>query len=201
MGCWLESISFILRVFFFLICLTDCTSVTIQCPKPLRYTTILEGKLGKKYFIHSLSSNSQIYSTKWLVIESSEIFVIAVTLIITIVTVKSFTFFKWHIILSTINDISGPTFLEVSDISQSMPVLKLVTPTICPSKRSVTLYDCQSSHLKKFHFCRHTAVQLIEALPYKLEGHEFDSQWCNWNFLTHSFQSQHDRGVNSASGG
>jgi hypothetical protein len=50
-------------------------------------------------------------------------------------------------------------------------------------------------------------VQLIETLPlietllYKLEGREFDSQWCNWNFLTHSFQLHCDPGVDSAFGG
>ena len=28
----------------------------------------------------------------------------------------------------------------------------------------------------------HAVVQLVEALHYKPEGHEFDAQWCHWNF-------------------
>ena len=28
----------------------------------------------------------------------------------------------------------------------------------------------------------HAVVQLVEALPYKLEGRGFDSWWCHWNF-------------------
>jgi hypothetical protein len=28
----------------------------------------------------------------------------------------------------------------------------------------------------------HAAVQLVEAMRYKLEGHGFDSGWCHWNF-------------------
>jgi len=28
----------------------------------------------------------------------------------------------------------------------------------------------------------HTVVQLIEALRYKLEGREFNSRCCHWNF-------------------
>jgi len=28
----------------------------------------------------------------------------------------------------------------------------------------------------------HAVVQLVEALRYKSESREFDSQWCHWNF-------------------
>ena len=28
----------------------------------------------------------------------------------------------------------------------------------------------------------HAVMQLVEALHYKLEGHGFDSRWCQWNF-------------------
>ena len=28
----------------------------------------------------------------------------------------------------------------------------------------------------------HAVVQLVEVLCYKLEGHGFDSLWCQWNF-------------------
>jgi hypothetical protein len=36
-------------------------------------------------------------------------------------------------------------------------------------------------------------AQLIEALPYKPEGHGFDSRWCHWNFsLTYSFRPHYD---------
>ena len=32
---------------------------------------------------------------------------------------------------------------------------------------------------------------LVQALRYKPEGRQFDSQWCHWNFsLTQSFQPQ-----------
>jgi hypothetical protein len=41
-------------------------------------------------------------------------------------------------------------------------------------------------------------VQLVEALPYKLEGHRFDSQWCQWK-LTKSFGPHQGPGANSAS--
>jgi len=46
----------------------------------------------------------------------------------------------------------------------------------------------------------HIVVQLVEALCYKLKGHGFDSQWCQWNFsLTQSFQPHYGPGVDSAS--
>jgi len=46
----------------------------------------------------------------------------------------------------------------------------------------------------------HTVAQLVDALRYKPEGHGFDSQWCQWNFLlTQSFRLHYGPGVNSAS--
>jgi hypothetical protein len=43
-------------------------------------------------------------------------------------------------------------------------------------------------------------VQLVEALRYKPEGHEFDSQLGYWDFsLTQSFQPHYGPGVDSAS--
>jgi hypothetical protein len=43
-------------------------------------------------------------------------------------------------------------------------------------------------------------VQFVEALPYKLEGHWFDSRWCHWNFsLTQTFWLWYGPGVDSAS--
>jgi len=30
---------------------------------------------------------------------------------------------------------------------------------------------------------RHSVAQLVQALRYKPEGHEFDSRWCHWNFF------------------
>jgi len=33
-----------------------------------------------------------------------------------------------------------------------------------------------------FRIWGHAVSQLVEALRYKLEGHEFDSRWCHWNF-------------------
>jgi len=46
----------------------------------------------------------------------------------------------------------------------------------------------------------HAIAQLVEALRYKPEGHEFDSRWCHCNFpLTLSFRSHYGPGVDSAS--
>ena len=43
-------------------------------------------------------------------------------------------------------------------------------------------------------------AQLVGAKCYKLEGHKFDSWWCQWNFsLTQSFWMHYRLGVNSAS--
>jgi len=36
----------------------------------------------------------------------------------------------------------------------------------------------------------HAVAQLVEALRYKLEGLDFDSQWCHWNFYWHNFSSR-----------
>jgi len=36
----------------------------------------------------------------------------------------------------------------------------------------------------------HAVAQLVEALRYKLQGFDFDSQWCHWNFYWHSFSSR-----------
>jgi hypothetical protein len=44
----------------------------------------------------------------------------------------------------------------------------------------------------------HTVVQLVEALCYKSEGHEFDSRWCHRNFSL-TFWPHYDPGVDSAS--
>jgi len=45
----------------------------------------------------------------------------------------------------------------------------------------------------------HVVVQLVEALSYKPEGCEFDSQLCNWNFsLILSFQPHYGPGVDSS---
>jgi hypothetical protein len=42
-------------------------------------------------------------------------------------------------------------------------------------------------------------VLLVEAVRYKPESCEFDSQWCLWNFsLTESFRPHYDPGVDSA---
>ena len=42
--------------------------------------------------------------------------------------------------------------------------------------------------------------RFIEALSYKLEGREFDSRRCHWNFsLTYSFRPQGGQVVDSAS--
>ena len=46
----------------------------------------------------------------------------------------------------------------------------------------------------------HVAVQLVEALRYKSEGHGFDSRWCHWNFsLMYSLRPHYGPGVDSAS--
>jgi hypothetical protein len=43
-------------------------------------------------------------------------------------------------------------------------------------------------------------LQLVEALVYKPEGHQFDFRWCHWNFsLTYSFQPNYGPGVDSVS--
>ena len=43
-------------------------------------------------------------------------------------------------------------------------------------------------------------VQFFEAQRYNLEGREFASLWCHWNFsLTYSFRSHYGPGVDSAS--
>jgi hypothetical protein len=45
----------------------------------------------------------------------------------------------------------------------------------------------------------HMVVQLVKALRYKLKGHGFDSQWCQWNFsLTQAFQPHYGTGDDSA---
>jgi len=33
----------------------------------------------------------------------------------------------------------------------------------------------------------HAVTQLVEALHYKLEGLDFDSHWCHWNYNWHNF--------------
>jgi hypothetical protein len=54
--------------------------------------------------------------------------------------------------------------------------------------------------LRDFVVWGHAVAQLVEALPYKPEGHGFDSRWYHWNFsLTLSFRSH--PGVDSASNG
>jgi hypothetical protein len=35
----------------------------------------------------------------------------------------------------------------------------------------------------------HAVAQLVEALRFKLEGLDFDSQWYHWNFYWHNFSS------------
>ena len=46
----------------------------------------------------------------------------------------------------------------------------------------------------------HAVAQLVDALPYKLEGRGFDSRWCYWNFsLTLFIRSHYGPGVDSAS--
>jgi hypothetical protein len=46
----------------------------------------------------------------------------------------------------------------------------------------------------------HAVAQLGEALRYKSEGREFDSQWCHWKFsLTQSFRPHYGTGADSAS--
>jgi hypothetical protein len=43
-------------------------------------------------------------------------------------------------------------------------------------------------------------AQLVDALRYKPEGREFDSQWCHWNFsFTHFFRPHYGPEVDSAS--
>ena len=34
----------------------------------------------------------------------------------------------------------------------------------------------------QWQYPEHAVAQLVEALPYKSEGHGFDSQWRHWNF-------------------
>jgi hypothetical protein len=46
----------------------------------------------------------------------------------------------------------------------------------------------------------HVVAQLVEALRYEPEGHEFDSQRCHWNLsLTQSFWPYYCPGVDSVS--
>jgi hypothetical protein len=33
----------------------------------------------------------------------------------------------------------------------------------------------------------HAVAQLVEALHYKLEGLDFDSHWCHWNYNWNNF--------------
>jgi hypothetical protein len=37
-------------------------------------------------------------------------------------------------------------------------------------------------NIKKYLQNRQAVVQLVEALRYKPEGHDFDSRWGHWNF-------------------
>jgi hypothetical protein len=42
------------------------------------------------------------------------------------------------------------------------------------------------SYIMKINYCLlkwgYVVAQLVEALRYKLEGHEFDSRWGHWDF-------------------
>ena len=53
--------------------------------------------------------------------------------------------------------------------------------------------------LRTLHYSKVCVGQSVEAMCYKLEGHEFDYQWGHWDFsLTSSFWPHYSTGVNSA---
>jgi hypothetical protein len=53
------------------------------------------------------------------------------------------------------------------------------------------IYNYQSDHTApfsqlKYHGQGHAVTQLVEALRYKLEGHGFDSRWCQREICLHN---------------
>jgi len=45
-----------------------------------------------------------------------------------------------------------------------------------------SMYEHDSLVISVLHNSLYTVAQLVEVLHYELEGHGFDSRWCQWNF-------------------
>ena len=103
---------------------------------------------------HNGSAVCEVSTDNKFINNTNKICVTAIALIITVVTVQTFTFFNHCIAFSIAKGRSDILFLERFHSSLAL-LHKYVTPRICPRKISDAVCNHPSSSMKNYQFCRH----------------------------------------------